>query len=67
MGPAIRARRWADDPRAYNEPTVPFVGLDVHLDYCWCDRCQYADPVWEVRHSLRETSTRLAKKILDRH
>jgi hypothetical protein len=67
VGPAIRARRWEDDPRAYNEPVVPVVGLDVYLDYCWRDRCQYTDPVWEVRLSLREMSTRLAKKWLDRH
>jgi hypothetical protein len=51
LGSAVCARRWADDSRAYHEPTFPIVGLDVHLDYHWRDRCQYADPIWEVRDS----------------
>ena len=49
LGPAVCARRWADDPCTHHEPELPVVGSDVHLDHSWSDRCQHADPVWEVR------------------
>ena len=59
LGSAVCARRWADDSCAYRQPAVPVVGLDVRLDYHWHDRCQYANPVWEVRNSsCREMSNR---------